>query len=238
MDLRLHTRRRLAKCSMRNRELGPPECLRWERCGEPCSRSCSARRRCWPRPRTPLRTTFGQPPGPCARSACRVPAAGAGRHEASAGGFPEHPPAAARPVRVLVGVPYARGPGGRRADPSVGLGATPEAFDSIGVLADTVPDGEALRPSAGRRPARRLRRARPPTCTSPPTRSTRSIRVTSPPTRYTWFYDDVRAGDALLAAGGGSRRSIAVMDTGLDVTHPEFAGRMRAPTTRSARAPT
>ena len=38
--------------------------------------------------------------------------------------------------------------------------------------------------------------------------------------------DDVRAGEALLAAGGGSRRSIAVMDTGLDVTHPEFAGRI------------
>ena len=44
--------------------------------------------------------------------------------------------------------------------------------------------------------------------------------------KYTWFYDDVRAGEALLAAGGGSRRSIAVMDTGLDVSHPEFAGRI------------
>ena len=27
--------------------------------------------------------------------------------------------------------------------------------------------------------------------------------------KYTWVYDDVRAGDALFAAGGGSRRTIA-----------------------------
>ena len=44
--------------------------------------------------------------------------------------------------------------------------------------------------------------------------------------KYTWSYDDVRAAEALLAAGGGSRRTIAVMDTGLDVSHPEFAGRI------------
>ncbi len=42
--------------------------------------------------------------------------------------------------------------------------------------------------------------------------------------KFTWWYDDVRAGAALFAAGGGSRRSVAVLDTGLDVNHPEFAG--------------
>jgi subtilisin family serine protease len=44
--------------------------------------------------------------------------------------------------------------------------------------------------------------------------------------KYTWFYDRVRAADALAAAGGGSQRSIAVLDTGLDIAHPEMAGRI------------
>jgi subtilisin family serine protease len=44
--------------------------------------------------------------------------------------------------------------------------------------------------------------------------------------KFTWAYDGVRAGEALVAAGGGSARTIAVIDTGLDVTHPEFAGRI------------
>ena len=32
--------------------------------------------------------------------------------------------------------------------------------------------------------------------------------------KYTWAYDAVQAGEAIAAAGGGSRRTIAVMDTG------------------------
>ena len=44
--------------------------------------------------------------------------------------------------------------------------------------------------------------------------------------KYTWFYDDVRAAEALATAGGGSRRTVAVMDTGVDVTHPELTGRI------------
>ena len=44
--------------------------------------------------------------------------------------------------------------------------------------------------------------------------------------KYTWAYDAVRAGEALAATGGGSRRTIAVVDTGLDVAHPEFIGRI------------
>jgi subtilisin family serine protease len=44
--------------------------------------------------------------------------------------------------------------------------------------------------------------------------------------KFTWAYDGVHAAEALAAAGGGSGRTIAVIDTGLDVRHPEFAGRI------------
>jgi subtilisin family serine protease len=129
--------------------------------------------------------------------------------------------AAGGPVRVLVGVrEHADLSGVARV--LTRLGARPEAFEPIGVLAATVPDGAALARALGgdarvayvERDAK-LHVAEDPLDTIDP--------VTS--IKYTWFYDEVRAGDALLAAGGGSRRSIAVMDTGLDVTHPEFAGR-------------
>jgi subtilisin family serine protease len=45
---------------------------------------------------------------------------------------------------------------------------------------------------------------------------------------YTWAFDAVRAGAAIAAAGGGSRREIAVVDTGADVDHPDLAGRLGA----------
>jgi subtilisin family serine protease len=133
--------------------------------------------------------------------------------------------AAARgPVRVLVGA--------RRHGDVAGiarllraLDARPYTFDSIGVLAATAPDGAALARALGRdgrvayveRDAK-LHLAVDPLDTVDP--------ATAPPTKYTWYYDDVHAAEALAAAGGGSRRSIAVMDTGLDVSHPEFAGRI------------
>ena len=44
--------------------------------------------------------------------------------------------------------------------------------------------------------------------------------------KFTWFFDDVRAGEAVAAAGGGSSRTVAVLDTGLDTSHPELAGRV------------
>lgn len=103
------------------------------------------------------------------------------------------------------------------------LGAEPEAFEPIGVLAATVPSGAGLARALGADPRvayverdTRLRIAADP------------LDAVDPVTgiKYTWFYDEVRAADALAAAGGGSRRSIAVLDTGLDTTHPEIAGRI------------
>jgi subtilisin family serine protease len=45
---------------------------------------------------------------------------------------------------------------------------------------------------------------------------------------FSWAFDTVRAGPAIVAAGGGSRRSVAILDTGLDVGHPDLAGRIGA----------
>ena len=45
--------------------------------------------------------------------------------------------------------------------------------------------------------------------------------------KFTWAFDTVRAGEAIAAVGGGSSRLVAVVDTGLDVNHPEFAGQIR-----------
>jgi subtilisin family serine protease len=132
--------------------------------------------------------------------------------------------AAARgPVRVLVGV---REHGDLPGVAAVlrRLGARTEAFEPVGVLAATAPDGAALARGLGgdARVAYVEREA--------------TLKLAADPLdapdplhggiKYTWFYDDVRAADALLAAGGGSRRTIAVMDTGLDTSHPEFAGRV------------
>jgi serine protease len=125
----------------------------------------------------------------------------------------------AGPTRVLVGVrSHADLPGLARALER--LGARPEAFRPIGVLAATVPSGAALVRALGGDPRvayierdATLRVAADPLDTVDPATNV----------KYTWAYDAVGAADALAAAGGGSKRSIAVLDSGLDVTHPEFA---------------
>jgi subtilisin family serine protease len=103
------------------------------------------------------------------------------------------------------------------------LGGRTEAFRPIGVIAAKVPSGGAAVARLRDDPrvdyverAKRLRLAADP------------FDVVDPQTgiKYTWAYDAVTAGDALTAAGGGSRRSVAVVDTGVDVNHPELAGRI------------
>ena len=124
--------------------------------------------------------------------------------------------------RVLVGVAtHSALPGVRRTLER--LGAHPEAFEPIGVLAATVPFGAAL-----------VRALRGDPRVAYVERDT-ELRTAADPLdsvdpltgiKYTWAYDEVRAADALAAAGDGSRRSIAVLDTGLDTAHPEIAGRV------------
>jgi subtilisin family serine protease len=131
--------------------------------------------------------------------------------------------ASSGPQRVLVGV---RSHGQLRgvARTLRRLGAAPEAFEPIGVLAATVPSGTALARALGDDPrvAYVERDTQLPVAADP-------FDVPDPHhggIKYTWYFDDVRAADALAAAGGGSKRTVAVMDTGLDRTHPEFAGRI------------
>jgi subtilisin family serine protease len=103
------------------------------------------------------------------------------------------------------------------------LGANPKVFESIGVVAASVPSGAALVARLGNdRRVDYIERDSELRVAADP------FDVVDPQTgvKFTWAYDGVRAGEALAAAGGGSGRTIAVIDTGLDVTHPEFVGRV------------
>jgi subtilisin family serine protease len=104
------------------------------------------------------------------------------------------------------------------------LGAAPEPFELTGVLAARVPSGAAA--VAALRDDPRVAYIE----------RDRSLRVAAdefdtidPATgiKYTWAYDAVRAGEAIAAVGGGSARTVSVLDTGLDVNHPEFAGQIQ-----------
>jgi subtilisin family serine protease len=106
------------------------------------------------------------------------------------------------------------------------LGAEPELFETIGALAATVPSGAdavaALRDDprvAYIERDRTLRTAADPFDIVDPTSG-------PPPIKFTWAYDTVRAAEALATIGGGSARTVSVIDTGLDVNHPEFAGQV------------
>lgn len=103
------------------------------------------------------------------------------------------------------------------------LGARPERFTTIGVLAARLPAGAAAKLAADPRVAYVERDATLNTATDPfdvPDRTEPSER------KFTWAYDAVRAGQAVAAVGGGSGRTVAVIDTGLDVSHAEFAGQV------------
>jgi len=124
------------------------------------------------------------------------------------------------PARVLVGVRRHRDLAGV-AQALERLGAEPEGFQPMGVLAATAPSGASLaRALAGDPRVAYVERDDELRIAADP------LDVVDPATLlpFTWFYNDVRAADALAAAGGGSQRSIAILDTGLDLTHPEFAG--------------
>ncbi len=131
------------------------------------------------------------------------------------------------PERVLVGV-------SRHTDlPGVAaalrrLGAVPEPFTTVGVLAATAPSGSALVAALRDDPRvayverdRELRVADPFDVLDPDHKG-----LDGQPLKFTWAYDAVLAAEALAAAGNGLSRTVAVIDTGLDVNHPEFAGQV------------
>ena len=156
----------------------------------------------------PARLPLPEPPAPALASAARSELASLARS-------PE-------PVRVLVGArTHADVPG--LAARLRSLGADPETLGLIGVLAARVPSGADL--VAALRDDPRVAYIE----------RDRTLRIAADPfdaldpstgINFSWFFDDVHAAEAIAAAGGGSSRTVAVIDTGLDVTHPEFAGRI------------
>ncbi len=127
------------------------------------------------------------------------------------------------PERLLVGVRSHGEVAGVEARLRA-LGAEPERFDTIAVLAARVPSAAAAVAALRDDPrVAYVERDEP-------------LRVAVEPfdipdletgRKFTWAYDAVRAGEALAAVGGGSARTVSVIDTGLDVNHPEFAGQVQ-----------
>jgi len=127
------------------------------------------------------------------------------------------------PVRLLVGV---RAHSDLRAVAAElrDLGAQPEAFGLIGVLAARVPSGAAA-VAALRDDPRVAYIERDPTLRA----AADEFDSVDPSTgiKFTWAYDAVHAGEAIAAVGGGSSRTVAVLDTGVDVHHPDLAGKVQ-----------
>jgi subtilisin family serine protease len=103
------------------------------------------------------------------------------------------------------------------------LGAQTERFELTGVLAAHVPSGAAA-VAALRGDPRVAYVERERELRTAVGEFDRVDEETHLP--FTWAYDTVRAGQALAAVGGGSARVVAVLDTGLDVNHPEFVGQI------------
>lgn len=125
------------------------------------------------------------------------------------------------PGRLLVGV-RAHGdlPEVRRSIEA--LGAEAEEVPAIGVLAVSAASVSALASALGDDP--RLAYVE----RDHALRAAGSFDGVDPASGipFTWAFDAVRAGDALAAAGGGSRRQVAVIDTGVDAGHPDLTGRI------------
>ena len=103
------------------------------------------------------------------------------------------------------------------------LGAEPESFELTGILAARVPSGAAaVAALRGDSRVAYIERDRELGAASD------EFDRIDPDTgiKFTWAYDAVRAGEAIAAVGGGSARTVSVLDTGLDVNHPEFAGQV------------
>jgi subtilisin family serine protease len=158
--------------------------------------------------RRPLSLPLPEPAGPPRASAARV-----------SGGLAR----LRRPGRVLIGL---RSHSDAAAVERVlrGLRDRPEPIDALGVVA-----------ARARSPARLVAALRDRVAYVEPDARLRVAadyfdRVdTATGIPFTWDYDAVRAGPALAAAGGGSRRIVAVIDTGADVSHPDLAGRLVRP---------
>jgi hypothetical protein len=105
------------------------------------------------------------------------------------------------------------------------LGAEPESFELTGILAARVPSGAAT-VAALRDDPRVAYVERDHRLGVASGEFDRIDPETNPPLKFTWAYDAVHAGEAIPAVGGGSSRLVAVIDTGLDVNHPDLVGQV------------
>jgi subtilisin family serine protease len=130
-----------------------------------------------------------------------------------------------RPQPLLVGL---RSHGDRAAVEGAlrRLGARPHALASIGVLVVDTVSPAGIVAALGHDPRvafierdRQLRIADPGDNPDPAHHGL----------PFSWAYGFVHAGQALAAAGGGSGRKVAVIDTGVDVGHPDLLGRTSRP---------
>jgi subtilisin family serine protease len=126
------------------------------------------------------------------------------------------------PVRLLLGL-RAHSDLAAVAAELRGLGADPEPFGLIGVLAARVPSGAAA-VAVLRHDPRVAYVERDPTLRAAADEFDRDDPSTG--IKFTWAYDAVRAGEAIAAVGGGSSRTVAVLDTGADKSHPDLAGKI------------
>jgi subtilisin family serine protease len=179
--------------------------------------------------RVALRAALDSARGPSARAVPRLPLPERARSAGAAAAADREAAELARtagPARLLVGL---RAHGDRAAVERIlrRLGARPRPLASIGVLAARVPSAAravaALRRSPGVAYVERERRLR---IVAEPADAPDPQHGNLP---FTWAYGAVRAGDLIAAAGGGSRRIVAPIDTGLDTGHPDLTGRFTRP---------
>ena len=108
-----------------------------------------------------------------------------------------------------------------------GLGGEPRLFTTIGALSATLPGAAAVASLRDDPRVAYIERDRTLRVAVDPFDIPDPDPANSPPLlKFTWAYDAVRAGEALATIGGGSSRVVSVIDTGLDVNHPEFAGQV------------
>jgi subtilisin family serine protease len=184
--------------------------------------------------RQELRAALGAQAHASESSAVPLPLGVAPRPAAIAGAELARIASSKGPQRILVGVRAHSQLAGVAAKLRA-LGATTERLELTGIVAATVPSGGAAAAALSGDP--RVAYVERDATLSAATVDQFDTTDDNTHRKFTWAYDAVRAGEALAAVGGGSSRVVSVVDTGLDVTHPEFTGQVRRTFDTRSRGP-